>query len=199
MTRIPNVVLRPPNMAKPPDSIPDDKQFNEFLIEFQRESDRAAAVLAAAYLDDLLKQLLLASFVDDSKHCRGLVEPERALGSFSARISTCFAMGLITASERIDLDHLRWIRNRFAHKLHGLTFKDSAIAQRSQALGLILEIPGIGGLLQSRLRNDPRRLFDVAAALLGSYLRIRVVHAQRRQTPKPASKVKTPRVRKRSA
>ena len=33
--------------------LPDDADFNAFLSEFHGESERAAAVLAAAYLDEL--------------------------------------------------------------------------------------------------------------------------------------------------
>src|SRR4051794_30623291 len=50
-----------------------DDEFNKFLEEFQHESDRAAAVLAAAYLDELLKQLLERSFVSESETCRRLL------------------------------------------------------------------------------------------------------------------------------
>ena len=38
-------------------------QLKEFLAEFQRESDRAAAVLGAAYLDNRLGALLREKFV----------------------------------------------------------------------------------------------------------------------------------------
>ena len=45
--------------------LPDDADSNAFLSEFQGESERAAAVLAAAYLDELLAGLLRAAMVDD--------------------------------------------------------------------------------------------------------------------------------------
>ena len=97
--------------------------FDAFLVEFQSETDRAAAILAAAYVDDLLCKLLLASFVDNSETSTSLVKNEHPLGTFSSRISTSYAFGLITEDEHYDLDQLRVIRNRFAHKLIGLSFK----------------------------------------------------------------------------
>src|SRR2546422_4319839 len=104
-----------------------DEDFHAFLTEFQQETDRAAAALAGAYLDSLLEQLLLARFVDQTGYARRTVE-FGPLGSFAARIAVCYAFGLITKSERADLDMVRDVRNRFAHELHGLNFDDDEIA-----------------------------------------------------------------------
>ena len=50
------------------------------------------------------------------------------LGTFSARIAACLALGLITSSEKQDLNIIRGIRNEFAHREHGLNFSDGKIA-----------------------------------------------------------------------
>ncbi len=62
-----------------------DADFNAFLDEFQRETDRAAAVLGVAYADDLLRRLFLASFVDDNPSSEAIMKASGPLGNFFAR------------------------------------------------------------------------------------------------------------------
>jgi len=71
--------------------------------EFQEESDRAAAVLAAAYLDNLLGKLIAVSMIleyDEVEELlyRGGYAP---LGTFSARIDIAY---LSCSSERFTSD-----------------------------------------------------------------------------------------------
>jgi DNA-binding MltR family transcriptional regulator len=162
----------------------DDQDFKDFLREFQAESDRAAAILAAAYLDDLLGRLLLASFVDDTQHCRHLVDGDRALSSFSARIPACYAFGLLSESERFDLDQVRGIRNRFAHERHGLTFVDESISAKCGTFKCIEEtLQALPGAFGTQPPQAPKTLFVMDASLLGFYLRSRVSHAKRTLRP----------------
>ena len=83
-----------------------------FLKEFEGESDRASIVLGAARLDlaleGLLRRALLppASGSDDS-----LLDVERPLGTFSARIEACYRLGLIDRPFRDALDLVRRMRN----------------------------------------------------------------------------------------
>jgi hypothetical protein len=61
--------LRVLNMAKR--TLPDFAQtasiVDQFLKEFQAETDRGTVLIAGAYLDDLLASLLRAFFVDDPR------------------------------------------------------------------------------------------------------------------------------------
>jgi len=161
----------------------DQQDFNDLLSELQAETDRAAAILAGAYLDDLLKQLLMASFVDESHHCQNLLEGARALGSFSARIATCYAFGLVADAERFDLDQIRKIRNDFAHRRQGVTFNDESIAVRCTTFRCSGEVcrvfPGFG----AGFPRDAKSLFVWNASLLAFYLRFRVSAAKRRPSP----------------
>jgi DNA-binding MltR family transcriptional regulator len=103
-----------------------DAEMNAFLTELQGETDRAAAVLGPALLDDLLRQLLSANMASPNV-AQKLLAPNRPLGTFSARILAAEAFGLINALEAKDLNRLREIRNKFAHQLHGLCFADQSI------------------------------------------------------------------------
>lgn len=105
---------------------PDDqKAYFDFLQELRRESDRGLALIGGAFLDEKLAATLAAFFASDSP---ALLHGKNApLGSFSARIETCYALGLIEESERNECDYIRRIRNEFAHKLVGTSFKQQRI------------------------------------------------------------------------
>src|SRR6266545_1394404 len=101
-----------------------------FLDEFRLESDRATAVLGAAYLDEEILQLLTQFLVDDENEVRDLLDNERPLGPFGARIRAAYCMGLIAKEEFQDLKLIEAIRNEFAHQLHGLSFDEASIASK---------------------------------------------------------------------
>jgi len=93
----------------------DDPEFLGFLPELNKESDRGQVLISCSYLDELLRQTLLAFFIEDDNSNR-LVEGFNApLGTFSTRLSAAFALGLISEREFKECNTLRQIRNRFAH------------------------------------------------------------------------------------
>src|ERR1700752_5029038 len=92
-------------------------EFSAWLEEFQKESDRACGVLAAAFLDSLLGDLL-KRYCRDDPNARGFIQ-QRDLWS---RIELTFALGLISKLEQDDLHLIRSVRNEFAHKLVGTSF-----------------------------------------------------------------------------
>jgi DNA-binding MltR family transcriptional regulator len=100
--------------------------------EFQGETDRAAAVLSAAYLDHLLERLIAAAMALEYKQVDGLLYRDGygPLGTFSAKISVAYCLGLLDRNQRSDLDIIRYVRNRFAHRFTDLTFEHSEIADR---------------------------------------------------------------------
>ena len=112
-----------------------------FAAEFQRESDRATAVLAAALLDERLRQLLAAYLIDDEKEVSLLLEPEQPLGSFGARVRTAYCLGLLDKDLYRVLLNVKKVRNSFAHELHGLTFDDPAVAAPCAQLRASLKLP----------------------------------------------------------
>jgi hypothetical protein len=169
-------------------ALSDDPRFNAFLSEFQGESDRAAAVLGAAYLDDQLKSILVASWVDESRRFADLLEPPLGpLATFSSRILVACAVGLIAKDERSDLDLVCGIRNDFAHKLHGLSFEEPRIASKCQSFSVARERLAAEPRLAEAYRDaSARKLFDLAVALLAYYLTRRVAHVQRFLASQPA-------------
>ena len=101
---------------------------------FTGQTDRGSVLIAAAYLDDALEDCLRARFVQDEKAIDDLLGGEKPLGTFSARISTAYLLGLIDQKMRADLDAIRKIRNDFAHKRHHLRFSDQSIKDKCNNL-----------------------------------------------------------------
>ena len=105
----------------------DLEYFSKFLKEFQAETDRGAALVGAALLDEQLLELLKSYFLKN-KQSKELLEGGTApLGTFSARIKACYCLGLITDLEHKELQLIRKVRNEFAHHVHGISFKDESI------------------------------------------------------------------------
>lgn len=96
---------------------PHLKDFAAFLEEFNKETERGAALAAAAFLDDLLLRIISA-FLRQTDASSDLLNGFNApLGSLAARIAASYALGLISDDERDECDLIRKIRNEFAHKV----------------------------------------------------------------------------------
>ncbi len=146
----------------------DLRDFAAFVSELRNESDRGAALVGAAVIDSRLQRLLASHLVADAEAQAIVTEdsPSAPLGTFSARIQTCYALGLITAGERNECNIIRGVRNKFSHRLHGLKFSDQSIADRCGNLKAL----GKGGV-------TPRQNFIDATLMLCMVLWYRPAHA----------------------
>ena len=75
----------------------------EFRKSLNAETDRGCALMVASFLDHKLQELLAAMFVDDPKVVSMLLTRSGSLGTFSARIDTSYALGLIGPNVRRDI------------------------------------------------------------------------------------------------
>lgn len=99
--------------------------------EFSSETDRAAVIVAASMLDELLRTLLIAKLVPVSSSNDELFDGANApLGTFSSRIESAYRVGLISVKLARDLHLVRRIRNDFAHNIHGCSFEDTRVRSR---------------------------------------------------------------------
>lgn len=87
-----------------------------FIEEFNNESDRAAVILAAAEIDDLLRQILVKVLRPSTQQNDQLFDTDMPLSSFSARIKLADRLGIIDEEIFSALNLLRKVRNDFAHK-----------------------------------------------------------------------------------
>lgn len=119
----------------------ESNQLNDwkgFYEEFQNEIPRAAVIIATAFLDGWLHQLLANFTADDSKVVDDLVDtndnPDCPLLSFAPRIEAAYCLGLISKDEYDNLNFIRIMRNRFAHGQHDLSFDNEQIVSWCNAL-----------------------------------------------------------------
>jgi len=126
--------------------------FNAYLDELKRESDRGLVLVGTSFIDEKLK-LTLISFCIDSKSTNRLInEFNSPLGTFSSRVDACLALGLIDEFEHHEISILRKIRNELAHGLHGMTYEDVKIKGLISSLSSDLPIENDGLKFESRFK-----------------------------------------------
>jgi len=108
---------------------------NVFSKQLMGESDRGAALVGAAYLDELLARLFKAKLFDQ-KISEELLSGYGPLSSFSARINMAYCLGWIGPETYRDLNLLRKIRNEFAHAHAPVTFAHPGVLSRCDELEL---------------------------------------------------------------
>ena len=104
--------------------------FDALKKEFDGASDRASAVIAGAFLDALLTELLRHFFVEDIQNDKKLFDGTGPLSSFSAKIEIAYRVGLMSLREHHALHTIRSIRNDFAHQFGDLSFSDQSVRDR---------------------------------------------------------------------
>lgn len=102
--------------------------------DLAEESDRAAVIIAAAKLDNELRDLIVSRLVPSPTSDDELVDGDRPLGTFSARIKMAFRLGLIDAEVARSLDLVRRIRNQFAHEARSSSLSSAEHEQRVKEL-----------------------------------------------------------------
>lgn len=110
------------------------KENMNFRTLLSHESDRGIALMAAAFLEDQLEQLLTENLVGDSSVVKGVFSFNGSLGTFSSKIDMSYLLGLIPNNARADLDIIRRIRNEFAHDSSLIDFKTDKIKSRCENL-----------------------------------------------------------------
>jgi mannitol operon repressor len=137
----------------------DVKDFSVFLHEFQSETDRGAALVGAALIDQRLADTLRA-FMVAGKVAGELLDGGTApLGTFSARARASYALGLLDQHEFSECNIIRKIRNEFAHRVHGTAFTTPPIASLCHSLQSDLP-DGRDGF-----KDNPRGIFINAVVL----------------------------------
>lgn len=151
--------------------------FSRFLSEFHRESDRGAALNAAAMLDECIGKVLKA-FLLNNKSSKMLLDGFNApLGTFSSRVAAAHAMGLIEDDEQKQIDTIRKIRNEFGHKWKDVSFEAQKIVD------LTNNLPWLGPQ-EMEEKSTPRHKFNFAVLFM-------VVDLMRRSRLVKDEKIKT--------
>lgn len=95
--------------------------FDTFADDLLAERNaRPLILVGASKVDNLLFEILNAYLLPKRaklKEQDELLEGDRPLGTFSARIKMCYRLGLIDETLYLTLEHLRRLRNPSAHSL----------------------------------------------------------------------------------
>ncbi len=142
---------------------PEIQELSEFLNEFNKETDRGAALNAASVLDEWLLNIL-KGFLADNKSSKDLLDGFNApLGTFSARAAAAHSLGLIQDNEFQEITIIRKIRNEFGHAWRGISFDTQKISDLTSNLSWL-------GPKDLESTSGPRIRFNFAVAILLSDL-----------------------------
>jgi len=116
-------------MAK--SAIHTPKQVKDFLEEVKSQTDRGAAIVAAAVLESLTELVILHRLIELSSDRKDALfdRPNAPLSSFSAKIEMAYALGIIHNDARLGLHLIREVRNKFAHRIEPLAFENPEVAK----------------------------------------------------------------------
>ena len=105
--------------------------------ELRRQSDRGAAILALAYLENRLDLALAAHFVTDAHtkdSFRKVFKHTGPAGAFGVKAEIAYLLGLCDHAMKEDLVALSDIRNDCAHIARALDFGSAEIREKCAAL-----------------------------------------------------------------
>lgn len=109
-------------------------EFEEFAREFKSESDRAAVILGASKLDQLLGMTLERYLLPSTVANDNLFSVNGPLGNFSSKIDFAYRLGLISGHFCKSIHLIRRIRNSFAHEIYGARLNSGSHRDRVKAL-----------------------------------------------------------------
>jgi hypothetical protein len=99
------------------------------MAEVDKQTDRGAAIVGAAYVDLVLREAITARLIDNTALMNTLFENRGPLQDFGARIQVAFALGVYGTRAYKDLCIIKDVRNAFAHSAEAMDF-DHADVQR---------------------------------------------------------------------
>jgi hypothetical protein len=140
------------------------KRFIALVEEMSGESDRAVAIVGAAWVEEALSDAVRPFLHAHDKSQERLFSGNAPLSTFSAKIDLARLLGIITDQIWSDLHSIRDIRNTFAHHIAHktdhtkLTFATDSIKDKSLNLKCVFY----------ESHTDPRVAFTRACATLNA-------------------------------
>jgi len=137
--------------------------YNKMVEFYHEESDRAAAILAASFLETFLGQFLKEFMINDQQVCDDLLNGYGPLATLSARRECAYAFGYIQEEMRNDIKYIAKIRNEFAHNHELNSFADPPIPDLCQNLST------------AEMNKEPRILYLMAIGMTVGLLNSKIV------------------------
>lgn len=150
----------------------------KIISEIRGQSDRAAGIVASAFLEDELANAIQSRLYTNSDVKEALFNGEEApFGDFSGKINVGFALGLYSNQTRKDLHLIRKIRNRFAHHSAPSSFDDPLkVAEWCDAMTVLTRYNknpsafGISEMSPDKLQLTRRDKFTLCVQVIMSWL-----------------------------
>ena len=125
----------------------------------RRETDRGAALVGAAMLDEGLRSVLAMYF--EPEVAADLLDGNAPLSSFAARVKMAYALTIVEPALYADLEVVRGVRNEAAHfaRAKGTGFKTGfdSVSVRDRVLVMKAVAPDVRVALKGR----PRLLYEL--------------------------------------
>ena len=99
----------------------------QLLTTLTSGSDRDAAILCGSILEELLNRLLEKKLIQTGVFKDAIESSIGSLATFSNKIQICYLIGVISKRMYDNLNHIRKIRNSFAHNITRSSFDETAI------------------------------------------------------------------------
>lgn len=103
----------------------------------QTQSDRATAIVGAAFLEANVRRAIESRLQKDDDKRNQLFKNGGPLGNFEPKATLAYLMGLIGKNELLDLAHIAWVRNQFAHRMEPLQFGSRDIRERCDKIKIV--------------------------------------------------------------
>jgi DNA-binding MltR family transcriptional regulator len=117
---------------------PSKEEWEVIGKEITSTSDRSAAILLAANVENAVAKLIAENLTRNSSQVlESLYARDGALSSFFSVINLGYAMGLYDDKIRDDLDTIRRIRNSFAHARRPINFATIEISDECKKIKTI--------------------------------------------------------------
>ncbi len=135
--------------------------------EIREESDRAAAIIAFAYLDDRLTEVIKAFLHTRRRTTKELFKGLGPLVSTAARSKLAYSLGFFGPLTLKNLNDLADIRNLFAHQKKRWKFASPEISKRCMKLNINKRVLKMG---REKSPTDPRELYLDAISMIADVL-----------------------------
>lgn len=150
------------------------EDIDKFFEKLKNESDRGVVLISAEFINNYLTILFEKYLILNKDLKKDIFAYSLApLHNFSNKIKMAYSLGLIDEEQYKNLEYVRKIRNKFAHRIFDASFEDVQIIEWCKKI----KIPRIPG-------DDPNNyrylFYDVAYFLVG-YLHSRTLSIEKQK------------------
>jgi len=141
-----------------------NKRMMALIEEMNGESDRAVAIVGAAWVEEALSDSIISFLQPHDDSYKRLFKGSAPLSTFSSKIDLSRMLGIVSDIIWADLHRIREIRNEFAHHIAHktnntrLTFASGHISDKCLALRCVAH----------ERHTDPRTAYTRACATLNA-------------------------------